>query len=95
MSRSEQVKLAILQAGVALWRQDASRVTARGIGQMLGMTHAGCLHHFKSSARLKDAVAKYAVLTRDPIVVPQLIVARHPAVEALDPDVRRAMLSQV
>lgn len=91
-ARGDQVRAAILQTGLMLWQQDAALVTARGIGAKLGLTHAGCLHHFKSSARLKDAVAAYAVHVRDRIVVPQLIVARHPAAASLSEDERRDML---
>lgn len=94
-ARGDQVRAAILQTGLMLWQQDAALVTARGIGAKLGLTHAGCLHHYKSSARLKDAVAAYAVHVRDRIVVPQLIVARHPAVESLTPDERAAYLAGV
>lgn len=82
---------AILQAGLALW----PNVTARGVGNMLGMTHSGVLYHCGSAAKLKDAVAAYAVQTLDPVVVPQLIVARHPAAASLPADVRAALLSGV
>lgn len=84
---------AILQAGLALWRNDASSVTARGVGKMLGMTHAGVLYHCGSAAKLRDAVAAYAVQVRDPVVVPQLIVARHPAVGALTGEERSMLLA--
>ena len=87
-NRGEQVRAAILQTGLAMWPD----VTARGIGSALGLTHAGCLHHFKSSARLRDAIAAYAVRVRDPVVVPQLIAARHPAVSGLSEDEKRAFL---
>lgn len=94
-TRGEQVRAAILQTGLALWRVDASKVTARGIGEVLGLTHAGVLHHSGTSAKLRDAVAQYAVKMRDPIVVPQLIVARHPAAASLSDAERRELLSHV
>lgn len=87
-NRGEQVRAAILQTGLAMWPD----VTARGIGSALGLTHAGILHHYGSSDRLRDAIAAYAVRVRDPIVVPQLIVARHDAVSGLSDDERRAFL---
>lgn len=92
----DRKRLEILQAGVALWREGQENdVTARGIGNRVGLTHAGVLHHFGSSADLKQAVAEYAVKTKDSSVIPKLIVAKHPAAESLTPAERQVFLSQI
>lgn len=89
----ERVKQQILDVGLALWREDAALVNARQIGLKLGMTHAGCLYHYGSSAALRDAVASYAVAKGDTVVVRQLIVSNHPAAAALTQQQRAAFLA--
>lgn len=80
MTHGDRRKAQILDAGLQLWRQDASNVTARSIGKLLGLTHTAILYHYGSSNALKDSVANHAVAVRDAIVVPMLIASRHPAV---------------
>ncbi len=80
---------AILDAGLRLWRSDPGKVSARRIGKWCDMTHAGVLYHFGTSAALYDALAIEAVRLRDATIVPQLIVARHPAADSLT-DVERS-----
>lgn len=77
--RGERARAAILDAGLALW----PNVTARGIGKMLGMTHAGVFHHFGCTDGLKDAVAAEAVRVGNVPIVRQLIVTGHPAADSL------------
>ena len=90
----EERKIAILQTGLELWKtQGAAAVTARGIGQKLGLTHAGVLYHHGNSDNLKTAIAEYAVRVNDIIVVPQLITINHPAIAHLDQIRRQAFLS--
>lgn len=89
----ERVKVQILQAGLKLWRENPAFVSAKRIGAALGLTHSGCLYHYGSSAALRDAVAEYAVAAGDPVVVPQLITANHPAAAALTQEARAAYLA--
>lgn len=89
--RGDQVKAAILQTGLLMW----PNVTARGVGERLGLTHAGVIYHTGSSDGLRKAVAEYAVRIKDARVVPQLIVARHPAADQLSAADRAAFLAQL
>lgn len=92
----ERMRLQILDAGLALWRQGGPAcVTARAVGNAVGLTHAGVLHHTRSSNGLRDAVAEWAVVKRDPVVVPQLIVSAHSAVADLSREDRTAFLSGI
>lgn len=88
-NHGERVRAAILAAGLELWRCDPSTVSARGIGRRLGMTHSAVLYHHGTIAALRDAVAAHAVAMGDAVVIPMLIVARHPAVSRM-PDIERA-----
>lgn len=93
-AHGERVRSDILRTGLDLWRQDPASVSARAIGRVLGLTHAGILYHHKGTGALRDAIAAYAVQMRDPVVVPQLIVTGHPAAAALSAAERQAYLSQ-
>ena len=80
MTHGERTKAAILLTGLAMWRNDPRSVSARGIGNVLGLTHGAILYHTGSTAGLRDAIAAEAVRIGDLVIVPQLIAARHPAV---------------
>lgn len=88
-THGERVKQAILETGLALWRVDPGSVSARRIGQILGMSHGGILYHWRTTAALKKAIAAHAVVTGCIVVVPMLIAAKHPAVKNM-PGVERA-----
>lgn len=92
-SHGARVKAAIIATGLDLWRIDPASVSARKIGQRVGLTHSACLYHFGTADALKDAIAAEAVRLGDPVIVPQLITARHPATAALSPESRAAFLS--
>jgi AcrR family transcriptional regulator len=91
MTHGDRRKAQILEAGLALW----PNVTARSIARALDMTHPGVLYHFGSAEKLCEAVAAHAVRTRDARVVPQLIVAHHPAVAGMGAADRADWLSRV
>lgn len=88
-THGERVKAAILDCGVKLWRADPASVSARAIGKALDMTHGGVLYHYGTADALKLAIADEAVRIGDPVVVPMLIAAKHPAIANL-PGVDRA-----
>lgn len=79
----------ILDTGLRLWRDDPASVSARRIGKELGITHTAVLHYFGSANVMHDAIARYAVASRDKVVVPMLIAGRHAAVSSLS-DAERA-----
>lgn len=79
MSHGKEIKKSILQAGLALW----PKVTARGIGRQLGMTHSNVLYHFDNADNLANAVASYAVETGESRVIVQLITAKHTAIDGM------------
>lgn len=92
MRHGDRVKAEMLEVGLQLWRTHSSLVTARAIGQRMGMTHTAVLYHWKTTGALKAAIAQHAVAVRDPVVVPMLIVERHPSVAGLTADERAAFL---
>ena len=92
-SHGEKIKSRIIAAGLDLWRSDPASVTARRVGAALGMTHSAILYHFGTSDGLKAAIAVEAVKIGDASIVPQLIVANHPAAAGIEPDRRRAFLA--
>lgn len=92
-AHGERVRSDILRTGLDLWRNDPASVSARAIGRVLGLTHAGVIYHFDNIANLKQAIAEHAINERDTVVVPQLIAARHPAAFVLNADERAAYLA--
>jgi AcrR family transcriptional regulator len=94
-SHGARVKAAIIATGLDLWRADPATVSARKIGQRVGLTHSACLYHFGTAEQLKDAIAREAVRLGDPVIVPQLITARHPTTQFLTPEQRAAFLSHL
>ena len=87
-----RVKAAIIATGLDLWRADPATVSARKIGQTLGLTHSAVLYHFGSVDMLKGAIAAEAVRLGDRVIVPGLIVSNHPAAAALTPAQRQGFL---
>ena len=94
-SHGERIKAAIIATGLDLWRVDPASVSARRIGQTLGMTHGAILYHFGSTGALKMAIANEAVRTGDSIVTPLLIVSNHPAAASLTAEQRQAYLTGI
>lgn len=90
-----QKREAIIQAGLDLWRDDPASVSARRIGKVLGMSHAGILFHYKSVDGLKNAIAERAVEMCDPVIIPKLIVAGHPAIADMPAAMRQVYLAGV
>lgn len=94
-AHGERVRADILRTGLDLWREGgATALSARAIGRVLGLTHAGVLYHFEGHGVLRNAIASYAVETGDETVIPQLIVAAHPAIAHLTVETRRHYLSK-
>lgn len=93
MRHGDRVKAEMLEVGLQLWRTHPTLVTARAVGQRMGLTHTAVLYHWKTTGALKAAIAEHAVARRDPVVVPMLIVERHPSVAGLTADERAAFLT--
>ena len=94
VAQGAKKRVEILNAGLELWRAHGeAAVTAHAVGKAVGISHAGVLHHTGSSSGLRDAVARWAIQVSDTVVVPQLIVGRHPAADGLDEATRRGFLS--
>ena len=79
LSKGEETKLQMLDAGVKLW----PNVTARAIGRAMTpqLTHSAVAYHFGSA--LIDSVATHAVKTGNSRVIAQLIATNHKAVRKL------------
>ena len=95
MKHGDRRKAQILKAGLQLWRNEQVAPTARSIAKALGMTHTTILYHFKDTDNLKQALAGYAVQTRDPVIVPMLIAARNTAAATLTEQEKSAFLSAI
>lgn len=79
ISKGARTRAELITVGYNLWREKGMEaVTATRTGSLVGVTHAACLYHFKSTALLRDAIAAHAVALRDPIIVPQLLAIKHP-----------------
>lgn len=95
MSKGERTKAEIVQIGLQVWRETPDRVNASHIASLIGITHAAVLHHYKSSGKLRTAIAEHAVRTGDPIVIPMLLAARHPAVSHMTTEQKAAYLGSL
>lgn len=93
MAHGDQVKARIIAAGLSHWSECDGAVSVRALARIVGMNHASLLYHFKSRAALCDAIACEAVRTRDPRILPRLIVSGHPAAASLSADDRRRALA--
>jgi AcrR family transcriptional regulator len=78
-----------------MWLESGeAAVSARGIGQRLGVTHSAILYHYGSSQALKDAIAAHAVCKKCGPIVAALIIAQHPAVAELTATIRAGYLAR-
>jgi len=85
------VKNKILNTALKMWEQDHNNLTVMGVAKALGMNHANIYHHFPEG--LKDAVAEYAVKTKNIRIVGRLIALGHPSTNDLCPTERADYLS--
>lgn len=83
MSKGQRTRESIVLVGLQVWRENPDRVTMSHVGSMVGITHAAVAYHFKSSDKLRNAIAEHAVRTGDPVVVPMLLASRHPATASM------------
>jgi len=93
LTHGQRTRATILTTGLVLWRDDPATVSARKIGQRLGMTHGAILHYFANAAAMRDAIAAEAIRTGDAVVVPMLIATRHPAAATLSSGDRRRYMA--
>lgn len=91
----ERQKAAMIQAGITLWHQGGvAAVTARGIGKIVGKSHAGVLFHFDGGiTTLRQEVKQAAISAGDRIIIQSLLVARDPAVQHFTDEQRRAWMN--
>lgn len=90
----ERVRSDILATGLRLWAAGVEP-TARRIASELDMTHANVLYHFKSSLRLRNAIAYKAVQDGNSRIIVQLIGLCHPAIAAMADDDRLSHMRAV
>ncbi|HRQ13045.1 MAG TPA: TetR family transcriptional regulator [Promineifilum sp.] len=93
MKHGDKVRRNILDAGVRLWRDNPSKLSARKIAAELRMSHASVLYHFGTAEGLRNAIASHAVTMGDQRVVAMLIAERHSTVAHLTAAERQAYLS--
>lgn len=93
MKHGEQIKSRIIATGLGLWRDDPAKVSARRIGQTLGLTHSAVLYHFGTTEAMRAAIAAEAVRIGDSVIVPLLIASRHPAAAGINAADRARFLS--
>jgi len=89
-------KHAILAAGLMVWRQDGQdKVSIPAIAGKLSKTHSAIYHYYKSAEELREDLITEAIRMSDPVIVPQLITARHPSVAGMSATAKRRFLSAV
>lgn len=91
-THGERRKAAIIDCGLALWR-NGELVSARRIGKMIDMTHSAVLYHFGNADGLRSAVAQEAVRIGDTVIIPMLIATKNPAVNDMPGSVRARYLA--
>lgn len=80
MKVGDKTRQRILTAGLKLW----PNVSPSSIARALHLnSHTNVIYHFKTTEKLKNAVAEYAVKMGDSRVVTQLIAGNHKAVKNL------------
>ena len=91
----ERQKAAMIQAGIDLWHQGGvSAVTARGIGKIVGKSHAGVLFHFPGGiTALRQQVKQAGIEAGDRVIIQSLLVARDPMVAHFTDEQRRAWMN--
>ena len=87
------VKEKILNKAINIWEQDATQMTTANVARELGMNHANIYHHFPEG--FKEAVAEYAVKSKNKKIVCQLIALGHSSVDGLSPSERVDYLSNL
>lgn len=95
MTHGEKTRLKILNAGVKLWRTDASKVSARNIGRQIDLTHGAVLYHFENADDMIKHIATHAVMTGDSKVIAQLIATNHCSVASMSKRRRNIHLNAV
>jgi len=84
MKHGELTKIKIIQAGLEVWRDTPTDVTARSIARRVGLTHSAILYHFKNTDNLKNSIALHAVVNKESKVILHLIAINHPAIKHLN-----------
>jgi AcrR family transcriptional regulator len=93
MKHGDRQRAAILAEGLRLWRATGEPASVRLVARGAGLTHGGVLYHFGTAKGLRDALAAEAVASADALIIPHLIVARHPAADSLSPGDRSRYLA--
>ena len=88
-ARKEQVLAAALTLAEEVGYQQVSR---EKIASRLGISGPAIQYHFKTMGQLLTDVARAAIKQENLQVIAQLIGAKHPRVEKLDPALRRAAM---
>lgn len=78
MTKGEQTKKKILEAGLTMW----GNISLRAIAKKMKLSGTAVNYHFKAH-ELPDAVAAYAVQVKHKGVIKQLIATDHPAVSKM------------
>lgn len=87
------LKAAILTAAVNLARTKSYReITALDVAQAAECAKASIFWHFETMGALRDAMVGYAVANKMWPILAEAIVAKHPQVAELPPDIKRIAL---
>lgn len=78
MTHGDKIKRQILDAGLEIWRDRPSDLSARRIAGKLQMTHGSVHYHFGNAASLRNAIAKHAIEVGDARVIAMLVAEKHP-----------------
>lgn len=89
MTKGEETKQRILEAGVKLW----PNITVRAIAAKLGISHPLICYHF--GKKIEEAIITYAIEAGKSRVIAQLIATKHPAVRKMNPVERQKHLDAV
>lgn len=96
MGKGARTRAEILAVGLQVWRERGmERVTCTHVASLVGVTHATCLYHFKTTEGLRNAIAAEAVRQRDSIIVPQLITTNHIAVMGMSDAMKRVYFANL
>lgn len=84
------MSIRILRAAVRLARVHGFRNFSRSEVAALAETAEGSInYHYKTFAKLQDAVIKHAVHTEDLPLIAQGLIAKHPAVKNISDELRQ------
>lgn len=95
MSKGARTRESIILIGLQVWRENPEHVNMSRIASRIGITHAAVAYHYSSAEAMRDAIAEYAVKVRDPVVVPMLLAARHPATAAMTAEQKAPFLQSL